>query len=81
MAVNSKTTFFRKRFLCFNEAAISEIYYLAALGADEMVVMFGRSSHHVATAAIPCMDLAHEIKITQKLKRAIDSNPTDIRVF
>jgi hypothetical protein len=60
--------------LHFAQAATGEIDDFATTGANQMMVMFQGSSHHIAAAAVITMNSAYQTMLAEKLKSSIYSD-------
>jgi hypothetical protein len=81
MTFDIEAAIFRQLVFHFAKAAIGKIYNFATTGANQVMVMFRWSSHHIAPAPSPGMDPAHQIELAQQVKCTVDRDPPDTRVF
>lgn len=80
VVLNIESAIPRQLLLRLNQAAISEIDHLTAAGTDQMMMVFYRSSHHIAAASAPGMDPAYQIELAQDIKGAVNSDKPDTGV-
>jgi len=65
----------------FTELTVSEVNNLAAVGAKQVVMMFGRSSRQIAPAVTSGVHLTDEPQLVKYLKRAVNGYQADIGVI
>ena len=63
--------------LKITEVAVSEVGHRAAIGADEVMVMFQGSPHQVAATVAPGVHLTDKPQLGKDVKGAIDGDQTD----
>ena len=67
--------------LQWSQIAIGEINNSAAAGANQVMMVFYRSSHEVASAAAPGVDLADKAQPGKQVKGAVDGYQPNAGVF
>jgi hypothetical protein len=65
----------------FIQVAIGEINHPATIGADEVVMVLGRTAHRIATATSAGMHLADKAKLRQDFYSTVNGYQPDGRVF
>jgi hypothetical protein len=81
MAVYFKTGLSGKPAFQFTQVAIGKINNLAAVGTNQMVVMFGRSAYQVAPAISPGVHFADETKFRKRFQSAVNRHQPDAGVL
>lgn len=81
VSVDVKTGFFGHPLLQVGKTAAGEIHNLTTAGANQVMVVLHRPSHHVAPTSLSGMYPAYELEFTEQVKSAVNCNPPNITIL